>query len=81
MHNFVLFIKKSQNAIYVPFLDFGHVARSRPSISIISLLIQLMSHEYMLYVTFVTSNIVLRYPILDASKNVKFLTVLEFDKI
>ena len=57
------------------------MARYRPSISIISLLMQLMSHEYMLYVTFVTSNIVLRYPILGASKNVKFPTVLKFDVI
>ena len=81
MHNFVLFIKKSQNAIHVPFLDFRNVARSRPSISIISLLMQLMSHEYMLYVTFVTSNIVLRHPILGASKNMKFPTVSEFDEI
>ena len=40
-----------------------------------------MSHEYMLYVTFVTSNIVLRHPILGASKNVKFPTVSEFDEI
>ena len=81
MHNFVLFIKKSANAIHVPFLDFRHMARSRPSISIIYLLMQLMSHEYMLYVTFVTSNIVLQHPILGASKNVKFPTVLEFDEI
>ena len=81
MHNFVLFIKKFQNAIHVPFLDFRHVAQSRPSISIISLLIQVMSHEYMLYVTFVTSNIVLQHPILGASKNMKFPTVLEFDEI
>ena len=70
MHNFVLFIKKSQNAIHVPFLDFRHVARPRPSISIISILMQLMSHEYMLYMIFFTSNIVLQYPILGASKNV-----------
>ena len=81
MHNFVLFIKKSANAIHVPFLDFRHMARSRPSISIIYLLMQLMSHEYMLYVTFVTSNIVLQHPILGASKNVKFPTVSEFDEI
>ena len=81
MHNLVLFIKKSQNAIHVPFLDFRHVARSRPSISIISVLMQLMSHECMLYATFFMSNIVLRHPILGALKNVKFPTVSEFEKI
>ena len=81
MHNFVLFIKKSQNAIHVPFLDFRHVARFRSSISIISLLMQLMSHEYMLYVTFITSNIVLWHSILGASKKVKFSTISEFDEI
>ena len=81
MHNVVLFIKKSQNAIHVPFLDFRHVARPRSSIFIISLLMQLLSDEYMLYVTFVTTNIVLLHPILGASKNVKFPTVSKFDEI
>ena len=81
MHNFVLFIKKSQNAIYVPFLEFRHVAQSRPSISIIFLLMQLMSHEYMLYVTFFTSNIILRHPILGALKNVKFPIISEFNVV
>ena len=57
------------------------MARSWPSISIISLLMQLMSHEYMLLVTFVTSNFFLRHPILGASKNVQILIVLEFDEI
>ena len=57
------------------------MAQSRPSVFIISLLMQHVSHEYMLYVTFITSNIVLRHPILDVSKNVLILTVLEFDEI
>ena len=39
----------------------------------------LMAHEYMLYVTFVASKIVLRNPNRDASKNVPTPTVLEFD--
>ena len=46
---------------------------------ILSLLMQHVSHEYMLYVTFVTSDFILRHPILDASKNMQFLTVSEFD--
>ena len=33
--------------------------------------LQHVTHEYMLYVTFVTSNIILRHPILDASKTCK----------
>ena len=40
-----------------------------------------MAHEYVLYVTFVTSNIVLRHPKWDASKNVSTPTVSEFHKI
>ena len=40
-----------------------------------------MAHEYMLYVIFVTSNIVLRHPKLDASKNVSTPTASEFDEI
>ena len=51
-------------------LDFRHLALSRQSTSIISLLMQHVLHEYMLYVTFFTSHVVLRYLILDASKNV-----------
>ena len=35
----------------------------------------------MLYVTFVTSHVVLPHPILGASKNVQIPTVSEFDKI
>ena len=64
-----------------PSLDFLHLALSRPSISIISLLMQYMSHEYLLCVTFVTSHVVLRHPILDASKNVQIPTVSEFDAL
>ena len=41
----------------------------------------LMEHEYVLYVTFVTSNIVLRHPKHNALKNVPTLTVSEFDEI
>ena len=40
-----------------------------------------MEHEYELYVTFFTSNIVLRHPKRDASKNVPTPTVSEFDEI
>ena len=39
-----------------------------------------LSHAYMLYVTFVTSQVVFRHPKLDASKNVQILSVLEFDE-
>ena len=53
----------------------------RSSIFIISLLIPLMAHEYVLYVTFVASNIVLRYPKRDTLKNVSTPTVSEFDII
>ena len=38
-----------------------------------------MTHDYVLYVTFVTTKIVLRHPNCDASKNVPTPTVLEFD--
>ena len=41
----------------------------------------LMAHEYVLYVTFVASKIVLRHPNRDASKNVPTPTVSEFDEI
>ena len=41
----------------------------------------LMTHEYVLYVTFFTSYIVLRHPKRDALKNVQTLTVSEFDEI
>ena len=40
-----------------------------------------MAHQYVLYVTFVASNIVLRYPKCDALKNVSTPTVSEFDEI
>ena len=49
------------------FSQFLHSALSRPSIFIISLLMPLMAHEYVLYVTFVASKIVLRHPKRDAS--------------
>ena len=52
------------------FSQFCHSALSRPPIFIISLLMPFMTHDYMLYVTFVTSKIVLRHPKCDASKNV-----------
>ena len=42
---------------------------------------QLMAHEYILYVTFFTSNIVLRHPILGALKIVQISFVSEFDEI
>ena len=41
----------------------------------------LMTHEYVLYVTFVASKIVLRHPNCNASKNVSTPTVSEFDEI
>ena len=62
-------------------LDFRHLALSWPSIFIISLLIPLMAHEYVLYVTFVASKIILRHPNRDASKNVSTPTVSEFYEI
>ena len=52
------------------FSQFCHSSLSRQPIFIISLLIPLMTHEYMLYLTFVASKIVLRHPKRDASKNV-----------
>ena len=39
----------------------------------------LMAYEYVLYVTFVASKIVLRHPKRDASKNVSTPIVSEFD--
>ena len=57
------------------------MAQSRPSVSIISLLMQYVSHEYMLYVTFVTSNVVLQHPILGVWKNVQISTVSKFDVV
>ena len=39
----------------------------------------LMTHEYMLYVTFVASKIILRHSKCDVSKNVPTPTVSEFD--
>ena len=62
-------------------LDFRHLALSWPSIFIISLVIPLMAHEYVLYVTFVASKIVLRHPNRDASKNVSTPTVSKFYEI
>ena len=41
----------------------------------------LMAHDYVLYVTFVTSNIVLRHPKCDALKNVPTPTVSKFNEI
>ena len=55
------------------------MARSRSSVPIIDLLMQQVSHEYMLYVTFITSNIVLRHPTFGVSKNVQIPTVSEFN--
>ena len=52
------------------FSQFYHLVLSRSPIFIISLLMPLMTHEYMLYVTFIASKIVLRHPKRDASKNV-----------
>ena len=40
-----------------------------------------MAHEYVLYVTFVASKIVLRHPNRDASKNVSTPTISEFNEI
>ena len=63
------------------FSQFCHSAISRPSIFIISLLIPLMAHEYVLHVTFVASKIVLRHPNRDALKNVSTPTISEFYEI
>ena len=41
----------------------------------------LMAHDYVLYVTFVASKIVLRHPKRDASKNVSTPTISEFYEI
>ena len=57
----------------VAVLSFSDLTTSKMtimSIFIISLLIPLMAHEYMLYVTFVASKIVLRHPKCDVLKNV-----------
>ena len=40
-----------------------------------------MAHDYLLYVTFVASKIVLRHPKCDALKNVSTLTTSEFYEI
>ena len=53
-------------------LDFRHLALSRPSIFIIYLLMSLMAHEYVLYVTFVSSKIVLLHPNPMPRKTCKF---------
>ena len=63
------------------FYQNRYSALPRSSIFIISLLIPLMVHEYMLFMTFVTSKIVLWHPNRDASKNVSTPTVSEFDEI
>ena len=52
-------------------------ALPRSSIFIISLLIPLMVHEYMLYVPFVASKIDLRHSNRNASKNVSTPTISE----
>ena len=57
--------------------QISYSALSLPSIFIISLLIPLMVHEYMLYVTFVASKTDLRHPKRDTSKNVSIPTVSE----
>ena len=59
------------------FYQILYSALPRSSIFIISLLIPLMVHEYMLYVPFVASKNVVRYPKRDASKNVPTPTVSE----
>ena len=51
------------------FSQFCHSALSRPSIFIIFLLMPLIAHEYLLYVTFVALKIVLPHPNRDALKN------------
>ena len=57
------------------FYQNWYSALFRPSIFIISLLIPLMVHEYMLYVTFVASKIDLWHLKRDASKNVPTPTI------
>ena len=61
---FHLIIIKSNSIMPIvsSLLGFRHSALSRPSISIISLLMQIMSHEYILLMTFVTSHFVFRHP-------------------
>ena len=82
MHYFVLFpLNFSIMSTMSLSLDFRYFALSRPSISIISLLMQHVSHEYILYVTFITSQVVFQHPILGASKNMQIPTVSEFDEI
>ena len=56
-------------------------ALPRSSIFIISLLIPLMAHDHMLYVTFVASKIILWHPKRDASKNVPTPTISEYYEI
>ena len=63
------------------FSQFLHSTLSRPPIFIIYLLMPFMAHDYVLYVTFVASKIVLRHPKCDASKNVSTLTISEFYEI
>ena len=72
MQEFVLlsFETNSKMPILSFFPPFCHSALPRPSIFIISLLMPLMEHEYVLDVTFVASKIVLRHPNRYASKNV-----------
>ena len=74
-----------KNDLYVPLCpfisQFLHSALSRPTIFIISLLIPLMTHEYVLYVIFVASKIVLRHPKRDASKNALTPTISEYYEI
>ena len=52
------------------FSQFCHSTLPRPSIFIISLLMPLMTHEYVSYVIFGASKIVLQHPKSNASKNV-----------
>ena len=83
IHNLVLFSFKTNPIMQSksPSLDFQHLALSRSSIFIISLLMQLMAHEYVLYVAFFASHVVLRHSEYDASKNVQIPTISEFDEI
>ena len=78
---FILIKTNPKMTIMSLFYQNRYSALPRSSIFIISLLIPLMVHEYVLYVTFVASKIVLRHPRRDASKNVPTLTVSEFDEI
>ena len=59
------------------FYQNQYSALPRSSIFIISILIPLIVHEYMLYVPFVASKIGLRHSRRDASKNVPNPTVSE----